>query len=181
LILVAGLPGAGKSTLARGLAERAGFDVIRSDVVRKELANLPSDAPSSLDVHGPIYTPAWNQRTYAECMRQAEQFIRDGRRVIVDATFREEQRRREFLDAAVRWGVPADILICETRPETAQSRLAKRKGDVSDADWAVHRELAESWEAPGPATVRAMHAISNDGSAEDTLAQALAILRDLGL
>src|SRR5262249_9583209 len=38
LVLVGGLPGAGKSTLARGLAERAGFAVIRSDVVRKELA-----------------------------------------------------------------------------------------------------------------------------------------------
>src|SRR5262249_39475543 len=38
LVLVGGLPGTGKSTLARGLAERAGFTVIRSDVVRKELA-----------------------------------------------------------------------------------------------------------------------------------------------
>ncbi len=38
LVLLAGLPGTGKSTLARGLAERAGFTVIRSDEVRKELA-----------------------------------------------------------------------------------------------------------------------------------------------
>src|SRR5439155_7812270 len=41
VVLVGGLPGTGKSTLARGLAAAAGFDVIRSDVVRKELAGVP--------------------------------------------------------------------------------------------------------------------------------------------
>lgn len=40
LVLIGGLPGTGKTTLARGLAGRAGFDVIRSDLVRKELAGL---------------------------------------------------------------------------------------------------------------------------------------------
>src|SRR5204862_6585828 len=38
LVLVGGLPGTGKSTLARALADRAEFTVIRSDVVRKQLA-----------------------------------------------------------------------------------------------------------------------------------------------
>src|SRR5262249_5650864 len=42
LVLVGGLPGTGKSTLARGLATAAGFGVIRSDVVRKELAGVPA-------------------------------------------------------------------------------------------------------------------------------------------
>src|SRR5262249_40565445 len=40
LVLVGGLPGTGKSTLAANLASRAAFHVIRSDVVRKELAGL---------------------------------------------------------------------------------------------------------------------------------------------
>ena len=39
MVLVSGLPGSGKSTLAAQLAEHAGFVVIRSDVVRKELAS----------------------------------------------------------------------------------------------------------------------------------------------
>src|SRR5207244_7818604 len=38
LVLVGGLPGTGKSTLARSLAARAGLDIVRSDEVRKELA-----------------------------------------------------------------------------------------------------------------------------------------------
>src|SRR5438034_1293400 len=46
LVLVGGLPGTGKSTLAQGLAQRAGFQVIRSDVVRKQLAGLAPTDPA---------------------------------------------------------------------------------------------------------------------------------------
>src|SRR5262249_30270636 len=56
LVLTAGLPGSGKSTLARGLQEQAGFTVLRSDVVRKELAAGGSGED--------IYAPTWSDRTY---------------------------------------------------------------------------------------------------------------------
>ena len=172
LVLVGGLPGVGKSTLARGLAERAGFDVIRSDVVRKELA-----AGSSQD----IYTIEWTERTYVECLRRAESLLFEGRRVIVDASFRAEAHRRLFLDAAVRWCVPAIFLLCQARPERARQRLAQRRGDVSDADWAVYVQAAESWEDAAPATRQVLRVLSTDGPLERTMAAALGQLRALGL
>src|SRR5205807_565194 len=72
LVLVGGLPGTGKSTLARALADRAGFTVIRSDVVRKELARRPPNEPTPLDKRSKLYSAKWTDRTYAECLRQAE-------------------------------------------------------------------------------------------------------------
>ena len=45
LVLIGGLPGTGKSTLARGLAEQQDFCVIRSDVVGKELAGVAPRCP----------------------------------------------------------------------------------------------------------------------------------------
>ncbi len=158
LVLVGGLPGTGKSTLARGLAEASGFEVIRSDVVRKE--------PTAASGGGDIYTPDWTERTYAECLRRAEALLFEGRRVIVDATFREDRRRERFLTAAKDLGVPGLLLVCEAPPEVVRQRLAARKGDASDADWAVYEKLADEWQAPGLAAVGRLTQVidTTDGS-----------------
>jgi predicted kinase len=76
LVLVGGLPGTGKSTLAQGLAERADFRLIRSDLVRKELAGLPARESARSPFEEGIYAPAWSERTYAECLCRAEKLLR---------------------------------------------------------------------------------------------------------
>jgi aminoglycoside phosphotransferase family enzyme/predicted kinase len=179
LVLVGGLPGSGKSTLARGLAECSSFHVLRSDVVRKELARdagvlLPSSTAT-------IYTPKWTAKTYAKCLRRAEKLLFAGQRVLVDATFREERWREAFLAAAVRWGVPAVLLLCRVDPAIAHGRLEHRRHDVSDADWRVYQSLAQSWQEIGDFTRPFLHEISSSGSAEETLAQGLQTLLEIGL
>jgi aminoglycoside phosphotransferase family enzyme/predicted kinase len=178
LLLMAGLPGTGKSILARSLVEKAKFCLIRSDVVRKELAF--QDAASSQREQG-IYTPEWNERTYVECLHRAEQLLWEGKRVVVDATFREEKQRRTFLVAAVRLGVQGLILLCRVEPDTVRRRLEQRKGDASDADWSIYLHLAASWEEPGSFTKRFCHVISTEGSPEESLSRALEVLGDLQL
>ncbi len=174
LVLVSGLPGSGKSALARGLAERAGFEVIRSDVVRKELAGDTARRAT-------LYTPEWTGRTYAECLRRAEGLLREGRRVIVDATFREEARRRAFLEAATRLGVRGLLLVCRASPEVTRQRLESRRGDVSDADWRVYQELAAQWDEPGPQTRSALREIDTGGEREQALAAGVRALAEAGL
>jgi aminoglycoside phosphotransferase family enzyme/predicted kinase len=174
LVLVGGLPGSGKSTLACGLAERARFEVIRSDVVRKELA--PAGAGRE-----DIYTPEWTERTYGECLRRAEGLLLEGKRVLVDATFREEARRAAFLEAATGLGVPGLLLVCRAAPEVVRERLAARRGDVSDADWRVYLELAAQWEAPWPLTRRALREIDTGGEREQALSRGLRALAEAGL
>jgi aminoglycoside phosphotransferase family enzyme/predicted kinase len=177
LVLVGGLPGTGKSTLARGLAERAGLCVIRSDVVRKELAG-PACGEQGPSAFGEgIYTAEWTERTYAECLRRAEGLLFEGRRVLVDANFREEARRRTFLEAATRWGVPGVFLVCQAEPDVVRQRLASRRDDASDADWTVYLKAVETWEGAGTRTRSALQAVSTGGSMEGALAQAVDVLR----
>jgi aminoglycoside phosphotransferase family enzyme/predicted kinase len=181
LVLVGGLPGTGKSFLAAHLAARANFQVIRSDVVRKELAGLPADAPAPAADQGGIYTRDWTDRTYAECLRRAEARLFEGERVIVDATFVEERRRQEFFDAALRWGVPALFLVCEADAATVKARLDARRGDASDADWEVYLHAARRWEEPGGQVARSTRRIAAGESADASLLQAWNALCDVGL
>jgi aminoglycoside phosphotransferase family enzyme/predicted kinase len=176
LVLVGGLPGAGKSVLARGLAESAGFEVIRSDVVRKEIARVPTDQPAPAELTGKLYSLDWDNRTYGECLARAAKLLSEGKRVVVDATFREERRRRLFLESAVQWGVPGLLLICQARAETISKRLEARRGDASDADISIHERIARQWEEPGDFTRQFLHIVNTDFSREQVLSEALKLL-----
>lgn len=172
LVLVGGLPGTGKSTLARGLATAAGFEVIRSDVVRKELAEVAPE--TRLGDAG--YTAEHTERTYRECLRRAEGALFEGRRVIVDATFREEHWRKALVALAGRLCVPALLLVCEARPEVVRERLASRTGDASDAGWDIYHRVAEGWETASPGIAADLVAVRTDSEA-DPLRIALQSLR----
>jgi predicted kinase len=180
LVLAGGLPGTGKSSLARELGEHAHFHVLRTDLVRKELAGR-AGRPSQPVTKEDLYTARRTEETYAECLRRAERLLFEGERVLVDATFREDRRRRAFLEAAARWGVPSVVFLCEAPPEVVRARLEGRRGDASDADWPVYQHLAGRWEEPGAFTAPFVRRLLTDDSREHVRARALAELRDLGL
>jgi len=179
LVLVGGLPGSGKSTLAAQLAEQVNFEVIRSDVVRKELA---SDASSNSGRFGEgRYTDEWNARTYAECLARAEAMLRDGRRVIVDASFREQPRRAAFFNLAARLCVPAVLLECQAPADVIRERLATRQGDASDADWSIYEAASRAWQPAAADPAKRQHVVPSGGTREATTLLALAVLRQVGV
>lgn len=181
LLLVAGLPGTGKSTLARTIAAHAHCEVIRSDVVRKELAGIANEQQSASAFGTGIYSPEWTKRTYEECLRRTEELLFEGKRVLVDANFRNEASRRTFLETATRWGAIAGMLLCDADPEVVRDRLANRRQDASDADWSVYLRAVESWEEPGPRAQSVLRTIDTGGSVEYSMSQAIDALRQWSL
>jgi uncharacterized protein len=173
LVMVGGLSGTGKSHLARQIAGACGFEIVRSDVVRKELAGLAEAERGGAD----LYTPAHTGRTYAECRRRADALLWEGKRVILDATFRAEAERRAAVELAWSRRVPALGVVCEASPETVRARLAARRGDASDATPEVYEWQRGGWEAG--AGVTAFVPVETDGS--DPLAVVAAALRERGL
>ena len=144
LLLVGGLPGTGKSTLAAELVTRSGCELIRSDQVRKELAGKLVTSDASATFEQGIYTPEWTERTYAECLRRAEEHLFEGRRVVVDASFRQDAPRRQFLAAADHWGVPAMLWVCQADTEVVRQRIA------AQARRCVRRRLVDPPAGRGP-------------------------------
>ncbi len=181
LVLVAGLPATGKSTIARCLAERADFEVVDSDRVRKRLAGLDPEADASSTYGQGIYTDAWSDRTYAECRRRAENILFAGGRAIVDATFHRAARRRRFAELADAMGVPLVFVECTTPRELVAERMAARSGDVSDADLDVYDRMHEQWEEYDEGIARRLERVSTAGPVDASVERIVDLLADRGL
>jgi len=153
LVLVGGLPGTGKTTLADGLAGTLGATVIRSDVVRKELAGLRPDQPAPAGFGEGLYTADATAATYREMLRRSEVALGRGEVVVLDASWGSEHRRTEAREVATRTASDLVELLCRAPAETAARRMHHRRrrgGDPSDATPQIATELARV-EDPWPA------------------------------
>jgi aminoglycoside phosphotransferase family enzyme/predicted kinase len=181
LVLMGGLPGSGKSTLARYAAQAADFFVLRSDVIRKELAGASESVPPTAEFAAGIYTREWTERTYAELLQRCERVLWQGGRILVDANFGDDQRRQAFFDAARRWGVSFLFIHCQAGAEITRARLQSRRHDVSDADWRIYERLKQAWQSVPPQWRRLTHELDTSGSLEENEKRLQAILRQEGL
>jgi hypothetical protein len=178
VVLVAGLPGTGKSALAHDLP---GFTWVRADAIRKELAGLEPTASGHAALEGGLYTHAWNDRTYQACLDRAQLLLFAGRRVVVDASFKEERRRVAFVEIARKWGVPIRILSCDAPALIVRRRLDARTGDPSDADFRVYEHMRATWEPYAHQTAALVDHVDTSGTRAQALGEALARLRGAGL
>jgi len=146
LLLVGGLPGVGKSTLSRALGRQLEARVLRSDVVRKKLAGLEPHQDASSAFGTGLYTPEWDERTYAALCEEARQALRRGELVILDASFGRSQERERAFELARQWGVPAWFVHVSAPQAVTEARICARRDDASDADVEVHRAARQAWE-----------------------------------
>ena len=145
LIVVCGLSGSGKSTAARVLGDVTGFPVVSSDVVRKDLAGLPRFAHPDAETTRAVYGADFTRRTYETLGRQADELLRSGRGVVLDATFRDASHRRAVTAIGDARGVPVVFVECRVPEDRVRERLRSRSDDVSDATEETYlRQRAES-------------------------------------
>jgi aminoglycoside phosphotransferase family enzyme/predicted kinase len=136
MVVVCGLSGSGKSTVARRLADRLGFRWLRSDEIRKRLAGVASGVRLSNGFAAGAYSLEFTRKTYAALLAEAAARLRDGAGVILDATFAAPAHRADALALAARAQVPALFVECAAGHDEIVRRLSRRTrrtDEVSDA------------------------------------------------
>jgi len=129
VVVLFGLMGTGKTTLAQALGEALGLPVIHSDAVRKTLAGLTPTTRVPLEFGAGIYGEDFSARTYAQMRRLARESLAAGPGVILDASYKRAKERVLVRDLAQGQGATALFVYCECPAEVAQERLGIRRDD----------------------------------------------------
>jgi uncharacterized protein len=133
LVVVGGLSGTGKTTLAAALAPWLGAAPgavhLRSDLERKMLAGIGELEP----LPSSAYTPEARQRVYEHLHEKAASVLAAKHTVIIDAVYDREERRREIEALAGSMRIPLLGLWLRADAATLMARVAARRNDASDA------------------------------------------------
>jgi len=175
LVLIGGLSGSGKTTVAQELAPQIGAApgavLLRSDTERKTLQG----ADPRTRLAASAYTPEARAAIYDRIIQRTRDILKTGHSALIDATFLDPTDRDKASAVATSIGIalhrfwldaPLDILI---------DRVTARSGDASDADADVVRTQYASAVLP-----KDWQVISASGSIADTVARIEAVLRKTG-
>jgi predicted kinase len=138
LIVVAGLPGTGKTTTANKLSSTLGYVLVDQNEIRRKLGmkNFP--------------TPKEQEPVLREMDRLIAENLLAGKGVVVESAHTRAFRRHQLYGIASACGAGALTVECVCSEELAKKRMGERgAGDelVSDpGDWRVYDKIKDKWE-----------------------------------
>lgn len=185
LVLVMGLSGAGKSTVAAALAKRLGAVRLRSDVERKRLAGLaptaraePGSAPAAA-----LYSPDMTRRTYARLNTLAADLLAAGIAVVVDAAALRQAEREDLRAVAQGVGAGFAVVTCTAPEPLLRARITSRAAagtDPSDTTVEVLARQTGFVEPLPPAWAGCSHQLVNDAGLDMLNARVQSLAERLG-
>ena len=128
LILIAGLPGTGKSSVARAFVQRYGGVHINSDLLR-----------NSMDLRG-HYSPDDKKLVYQAMLDNTLKALSEGQVAVVDSTFILDSTRTPFEAVARTCNVAFFWVEMHASEDSLRERLMKPRPD-SEADFSVFLSL----------------------------------------
>jgi aminoglycoside phosphotransferase family enzyme/predicted kinase len=152
LIVLYGLAGSGKSTVAGILARRLGCAHYNSDALRKQMF-AGSLGSSAADYRQGIYAPRHTRATYDALLAAARRELESGRNVILDASFRENSERTRAVESARQVGASLLMAECVASEGEIRRRLTMRSQQpdaISDADFETYLRQKAEFAPPGP-------------------------------
>ncbi|OYR61218.1 kinase [Halorubrum ezzemoulense] len=154
LVVVCGLPGVGKTTVAERIADHVDGRIRRTDVIRKQLFDDPE------------YTDAETEAVYAELLARARDDVGDGGAVVLDATFADARFRADARETAAEAAAEFDLVEVACDEAVVERRIERRDG-ISDADFEIHLHFKELFDEVASEHV----VVDNSGTEAETFAQ----------
>ena len=153
VIVVSGLAGSGKTSLARAIGGELCLRVVSSDTVRKTLFGITEGFGYGV---GPYSSDA-NRLTYKTMIELGRDLVVQNRGVVLDATFKRKEDRAIAREMALRGGAEWRVIDCYLPPQLVHERLeqrAKLNDGLSDATWETYLRQRRDFElfddADGP-------------------------------
>ena len=150
LFVMCGLTGSGKSYRAKQIADKIDAEIISSDEVRKELMNMDKHQKDLSDFKKGIYSDEITKKVYKKLSSTAYQLLREGKNVILDATYLTKKLRDDVKSHMKRLGIKPNIVFVDTDDKTVMEHFKKRETEksVSDGRLEIYKNQKKLFEKP---------------------------------
>ena len=180
LIITTGLMGSGKSVLAANLSALLGAEVIRTDVLRKQILNIRPEERRLEKFGKGIYSDDVTARTYEKAFELAQEVIAGGRTAIIDASFKKNLDRLRAARIAQAAGSGFFVVECICAAETVRKRLDGRlraNRDASDGRWELYQQQKEDFDPVSGMPPQSHITVDTCGSQVSSLYEAISRIR----
>jgi predicted kinase len=141
LIIVCGLPGTGKTTIAKRLASKMGAEYLSTDDIRvKELFQKTSRFDRG-NVSQEKHVKIVRKKVYRELARRAKRLLKKEKSVILDGTFLDE-RRDEVYEELKQYAEKSVMVVVRESKKMIRSRIAKSDIEKWEREAYVYWEKA---------------------------------------
>jgi uncharacterized protein len=144
VIVVVGLAGTGKTSIARAIAGELGLRVLSTDAIRHDLFG----PEKGVAAYGEgAYRPEATARTYETLVEGGRELLIEDGAVVLDGTFLRGDDRRRVQTMASAAGATVRWIECELPPELVRQRLERRRQrheGLSDATWETYLRQREA-------------------------------------
>lgn len=167
IIFVGGVIGAGKSTVARGLASQYGFPYYDVDEVKKEVFRKDPDYDRNI-AEGIPFSDEIRREVFQRVFSDLETLVLKSPHIVVDETLHKREIRHSLYKEAERIAGGFIVIWVQAREEVILERLGAQKRDnhFLDDPLPLHNAFKREFEEYD----RCIIDCHNNGTADETIA-----------
>jgi len=144
IVVVFGLMGTGKTSLAKELGKQTGWPVISSDETRKNLKGISPTTRKWEPFEKGLYSEEVSRKTYRKMRDEARKWLNQEQSVILDGSYKRQEERLSLMELAKKNKARIRFIECRAPLKTIRQRLEQRERatrSISDGRWEIfHRQ-----------------------------------------